>query len=145
MHLDFPSLSFAFMDLAPWTIAVIVPVAGMIFAGVIGGFAMYNHHRREAMWHELARLALEKGQPIPQPPPNISGLLTGAERDVRGSRGRGYMVGGLINIAIGAGLFIALSQISKPTAYFAAIPFFIGIALLLAAFIDRAFSRKDGN
>ncbi|MEO6006099.1 MAG: DUF6249 domain-containing protein [Opitutus sp.] len=145
MHFDLPSLSFAFLDLAPWTIAVIVPVAGMIFAGVIGGFAMYNHHRREAMWHELARLALEKGQPIPPPPAGLNGLRQAAQTDGQGSRSRGYMVGGLINIAIGVGLFIALAQISKPTAYFAAIPFCIGIALLLAAFIDRAFSRSDGN
>ena len=145
MHLNLSPVIFAFLDLPPWSIAIVIPVAGMIFSGVIAGFAMYYNHRREAMWHELARLAVEKGQPIPEPPPGVHGWRANTQPTVPYARSRGYLVGGLINLAVGAGLFIALSQISKPTAYFAAIPFFIGIALLLAALIEMLFSRKSGN
>jgi hypothetical protein len=139
------TVTAAFLDLQPWSIAIIVPVAGMIFVMSFGLFSMYTSHQRHVMWHQLARLALEKGQPMPEPPSDMPGWRTKTDPANTQERSRGYMIGGLINIAVGTGLFIALSQISKSTAYFAAIPFFIGIALLLGAGIEMLLSRNNSR
>jgi len=126
-------------------IAVVVPVAGMIFAGAMITAAMHFHNKRQEMWHQTARLALEKGQPLPDLPPDAKSWRTADAQSQPQARWRGYLIGGLINIAVGIGLFVALTEVSRPTAYFAAIPFFIGVALLLAAGIEAMFSRRSDN
>jgi hypothetical protein len=152
MHFSLLPLAVSGTDLA-LTMALSGLVAGVIF----GGLGMYFQHRRQAMWHETARLALEKGQPVPPSPdlpadessPWASTGLPAAEaraemiEQIRAQRIRGYMTGGLVNVAVGAGLFIALWQVSPATAYFAAIPGFIGIALVLVALFEVMTGRKS--
>jgi len=144
MHLDLHSLSLAFLDLPPWSVAIIVPVASLVFVGVLIVSGMYFHNRRREMWHQTARLALEKGQPLP---PSFEGFgpSDAPAANVRQARWRGYLISGLINLGIGAGLFLALSQIPGTAfnvGYFGCIPGFIGIALLIGAVIEAIASRK---
>lgn len=122
-------------------IAIIMPIAGLLFAAVFGLSGMYFHHRKQELWHQTARLALEKGQPLP-PFGDMAEVTKTANPS---SRWRGLMIGGLINLGVGAGLFVSLAQI--PTAsfnlgYFGCIPGFIGLALLLGAVVEGLASRN---
>ena len=121
-------------------------LAGMATGVLFGGLGMYFHHKRQALWHETARIALEKGQPVPSGPEwdspgGPSQAIT--EEKIRANRIRGYLLGGVINVAVGAGLYLALMQVSPNTAYFAAIPGFIGVALLIVALLDLLLTRKS--
>ena len=125
-----------------------ISLAGMATGIIFGGLGMYFHHKRQAMWHETARIALEKGQPVPpgpdrDSPSGLSHALT--EEKIRANRIRGYLLGGTINVAVGAGLYLALMKLSPNTAYFAAIPGFIGVALLFVALLDLLLTRKSRN
>jgi hypothetical protein len=75
MHLElFSSLQGPLADVDLVNLSkVVVPVVGIVFGcGIpiaIVVSALYFRHSRARMWHETARIALEKGQPIPTPPP----------------------------------------------------------------------------
>ncbi len=111
-----------------------IPLAAFVLAGVITVAAMYFRHRRRELWHETARIALEKGQPLPpQNPDEDDEVETStehrtADHDVRG---------GLILIAVGAGLWVMFGAMSPSLRYVGAIPGFIGVALLLFALLTR--------
>ncbi len=141
MNIIFLPLAVSGIDLALY-----MALSGLAAGVFFGGLGMYFHHRRQTMWHETARIALEKGQPVPPapdaPPWNEEARATTAET-IRGHRIRGYLIGGLINIAVGSGLYLALAQFSPATAYFAAIPGFIGVALILAAAIEVLMGRAN--
>lgn len=133
-----------FLNLQPWMIAIVVPVTAMIFVGVLIVATMYFNHRRNELWHETARVALEKGQPLP-PAPGAVPLNVAAAPVSNQPRWRGYLIAGLINFGVGAGLYFSLSQVSGPAfnvGYFGAIPAFIGLALVLGAIIEALASRK---
>ncbi len=153
MHTILHYLPIAMLGLEPWMVAIVVPVAGLIFAGVLIVSGMYFQHRRREMWHQTARIALEKGQPLP---PSYEPV--GLSEDVKermaeaavaasnpGPRWRGYLIGGLINVGVGGGLFMALSQIPNTNfnvGYFGLIPLFIGVALLIGAVVEGMLTRK---
>src|SRR5262249_42723774 len=102
---------------------IIVPAITFVFVAAIVITAMYFKHQRRPMWHETARLALEKGQPLPAIP-----------NDDWRQRRRGCDVRtGLILIAVGIGLFLMFSSMSDKhgSGYVGAIPGLIGVALLL--------------
>jgi hypothetical protein len=125
--------------------ALAAMVAGLLFAG----YSMYLAHRRRVLWHETARLALEKGMPVPPDPDSawsgatISAVdAAAAEERMQRQRRRGHIMGGLLNLAVGAGLYVALLRISPESARFAAVPFFIGVAFLLAGVIETLLAKK---
>jgi len=115
-------------------------LVGMLFGGVMGIAGMYFHHQRQKLWHDTARIALEKGQPIPprdgdyEDDEKSPGIKSRANHDVRG---------GLVLIAVGAGLWLTLSGIAGNLRYVGAIPGFIGVALLLYALLAAIFGRKN--
>lgn len=136
MHLDFLPLCFA--DIFGFSIGqltgIIIPVAAIILAGVITVSGMYFHNRRREMWHETARIALEKGQPLPPLGPDYAE----EERERSKDRDANHDVrGGMVLIAVGAGLWLLFSGIVPNLRYIGAIPGFIGIALLLYALLTR--------
>lgn len=145
------NLASFFSDVSnPREFVLLFAFGGMLFGLIFGGLGMYFHHRKQAMWHELAKLALEKGQPVPVPPPDAGNGWQGenaqtSPQQTTQNRKRGLFIGGLVNIAVGGGLFFALSHIDKNAANFAAIPFFVGVALLLAGFLDNISSRKSSE
>jgi hypothetical protein len=129
MHLPFPPLTLAALfdfNLQPHMIGLVIPIVGLIFGGAIAICGMYFSNRRREMWHETARVALEKGQPLPPLPDAETDATTHSNphrNDVRS---------GLILIAVGAGLFAFFYGLNaRPVAMVGAIPGFIGIALLL--------------
>lgn len=123
----------------PW-VAIVAVGGGMLVAIVVivGGLIIAYH--RQKQWHETARLALEKGQPLP------------AQQDVPQSRpsdrpasgpGRDFRAG-LVLIGVGAGLYLFLgSLVSQSLGLVGAIPGFIGVALLLYALFSTVTKGKD--
>jgi len=112
---------------SPHMIAIIVPVAGMIFGGVMAVSAMYFKHQKQRLWHETARVALERGQPLPA---NL--VEDDKPLRLRVRSGRNDVRSGLILISVGAGLYLFLWQTgARDAAAVGAIPGFIGVALLL--------------
>jgi hypothetical protein len=115
----------------PWV--AIVAIAGGLLIGPIVIFIVFNSiHRRHQLWHETARVALEKGQPLPPMPADVApppSLPPKPANDIRS---------GLVLIAVGAGLYLFLgSLVSQSMGYVGAIPGFIGIALLLFGLFNR--------
>ena len=119
-------------------IAVIAIIGGILIAVVtiIGGLLIAN--RRQAMWHETARVALEKGQPLPRMPDEDD-----EEKPAKNEAG-GDIRAGLILIAVGAGLYVFLGSMGgSRIGYVGAIPGFIGVALLLFGLLSLVFKRKN--
>ena len=121
----------------PW-VAIIALGGGMLLTIVVivGGLIIAYH--RQKQWHETARLALEKGQPLPaaqDTAPQAQPRTDGPSRDLRT---------GLILLATGAGLFVFFDALlGRWMAYVGAIPGFIGVALVLFAVLSHLFNRKD--
>lgn len=136
MHLDLPVL--ASLDLSPRVLVpIIIPIAGMTLAGVLAVSAMYFRHRQREMWHQTARTALEKGQPVPPAPPEDLRL------HMRVNRERNDFRSGLIFVALGAGLYYFLGGATDyRTAALGAIPGFIGVALLLNGLVSSLLGKK---
>lgn len=141
-------LPLALFGLEPWIIGIVIPVAGLIFAAAIAISAMYFKNRQRELWHETARLALEKGQPMPpmpgtaeeaeyQPPTGV-GFAEWQEARRLESR-RHELKGGLILIAIGVALFIFLGASAGRVS--GGVLGGIGLALLVSVALDKFSSR----
>ena len=135
-----PSLPIGMLE--PQDSAYLVPIGVMFFVAVIVVSIQYAKIRRREMWHQTARVALEKGQPLPPPDKqeetSRSGLPSGP-RDIRA---------GLILIAVGAGLALFLGKVhSVGMGYMGVIPGFIGVALLLYGVVQTKLQKatdKEG-
>ena len=132
-----PSPLLASLENIPWV--AIIAVGGsmvMTIVVIIGG--LITAHHRQKLWHDTARLALEKGQPLPgreeeTAPPRPQ--TDGTGRDLRT---------GLILVACGLSLYLFLGALLGPAlALIGAIPGFIGVALLLFGCLSLLFKRKD--
>jgi Domain of unknown function (DUF6249) len=120
----------------PW-VAIIAVGGGILLTIVVivGGLLFAN--RRQQLWHETARLALEKGQPLP------AALDESAEEREPYKAGNDIRAG-LILIATGVGLFLFLGAlVSRGLAYVGTIPGLIGVALLLYGVLTGAAKRND--
>lgn len=97
--------------------------------------------RRTKLWHETARLALEKGQPVP----NIwDGCSSWRSRGGWGGRAWDFRRG-LVLIAVGCGLYLGLAEVHPSARFFAAIPAFMGVALLVSALMSGWINRNNPN
>jgi hypothetical protein len=140
------SLSLALADFSVGHLyGLIGLVGGLLVALTLPAIAMYYHHRRQQLWHETARIALEKGQPMPPqprdddeaehtPPPGVAyGDWIAAKR---ATERRHDTKGGLVLIAVGAGLYLMMGSGSVGR-FIGAIPGLIGVALLLYSFLNK--------
>ncbi len=115
----------------------------IIFAFVILIVAIkrYFQWKRHQLWHETARIALEKGQPVPPAEPMACG-----RRDAWRWGGAWSpwfdLQRGLVLLAVGAALYLALPDHAKP---YAAIPAFIGVANLLFGLFSFMKSGKPSD
>lgn len=133
-------LGYIFGLESPWQIAVVIPVAALVLGGTIAIFAMYFEHRRRALWHETARVALEKGQPLPP------SELDHASRQPAGDDGSSNdFRGGLVLIGVGLGLYLCLAELAPAVRFVSTIPGFIGVALVLHGLLHAMFSRKKSG
>ncbi len=121
----------------PWV--AIIAVSGSLLLTIVvivGGLLFAN--RRQQLWHETARLALEKGQPLPA----MTDEVKASPRSAGDSSTRDLRAG-LICLGVGAGLFLFFDAfLGRGMAYVGAIPGFIGLALVLTAFLSRLFKDK---
>ncbi len=130
--MNFPTL----LALAGHEIGLIFGLGGMAIGLIFGIAAMYFHHQRRVLWHETARIALEKGQPLPP------GLSASNSSDHSQSSPGNDIRGGLISIAVGAGLYLFFEGFGMgPLRFVGAIPAFVGLAMLLFGIL-AALRRK---
>lgn len=119
---------------AQWT-AISAILGGLSFTILLIIFGLKFVQRRQELWHETARVALEKGQPLPPLPQDMK---PAKEPD----RATDFRTG-LVMIATGAGLYLFFAAFIAPLRFLAAIPGFIGVALLLFGLLNAWFGRKD--
>jgi hypothetical protein len=131
---------------------MLIPITAMFV--VVAGQYFKNQSRK--MWHETARIALEKGQPVPLAPPTLSPAIEEAlgkrlELENRPSTGRGDIKAGLILIAIAAGMYVSRNNFGGNSEgphifiFGGEIMGFIGLALLLNALITFLTTRKKSE
>ena len=117
---------------------IIIPVTAIVVGGIIVVGGMYFHHRQKELWHETARLALEKGQPLPP----ISTEDDSSKDEL--SEGANDVRSGLICIAVGWGLYLFLGNfVSNGLGYVGAIPGFVGVVLLVFGLFRLLSQRKQ--
>jgi len=120
----------------PW-VAIIAIVGSFLMGPVVIFIVFQSIQRRHQLWHETARVALEKGQPLPPMPADVAPpppTEIKPSNDIRT---------GLILIATGAGLFIFLNTlVGRGLGFVGAIPGFIGIALLLFGILNAVLKRN---
>jgi len=128
-----------------------IPFAGMLipitlfFVGLIITIAsLYFKNQNRRLWHETARIALEKGQPIPIAPSAMDEVVA-KKPDL--SSGRSDVKAGLILIAIAVGFYFGFNELRAEGHYVPSflfyIPGFIGVALLLNALITFLTTPKN--
>lgn len=130
--LPMPLLPLAEISGAQW-IAIIAILGGLTFTSLLIIFGLKFVQRRQELWHETARVALEKGQPLPPLPRDMQHTKDPNENnDLRA---------GLVMLATGAGLYLFFAVFIPPLRFVAAIPGFIGIALVLYAVFNPQLKR----
>jgi hypothetical protein len=132
---------------------MLIPITLFFIGLAITVASLYFKNQSRRMWHETARIALEKGQPIPGATPDMHEALSqqaakAASAQVSASRssGRGDIKAGLILLAVSAGLYFGFKDLngefhSMPT-FLIYVPGFIGLALLINALITFLTTKK---
>ena len=118
------------LGLGPAELGIMVGMIALPIGVIIVVSGMYFRHQQQKLWHETARIALEKGQPLPPLPAED-------QNEDRGSELASDFRSGLILVGTGIGLrFIVGPGI-------AAVVGFIGVALLVYATFALMFRRKN--
>lgn len=115
--------------------AIFVPMIVFGFVLLIIFIAHYFRLQRDRLWHETARAALEKGQPLPGQALSPGYRCRSPWRDFRG---------GLILLAVGIAFLCA--HVGPPGIHGnfpGVILTGIGVAFLLSALFQGVFSSKD--
>ena len=107
--------------------AAAMPIGIMLSLLTIIVLGMRHKHERRRLWHETARIALEKGQPLPP-----------AEDVAHGGGVNDFRVG-LILMAIGGAAYLSMEE--KDKLILAALPGFIGLAMVINGVLDRVFRQ----
>jgi hypothetical protein len=123
MH--FPLLAFASESLDTNQIVV------FCFVAVIVAIGSFSRWQRQKLWHETARVAIEKGQPMP--PAFTLGRW--------GWMGRGWaLYRGAIWIAVGIGMLLVKSTGAQK---WAPLPICIGVALLVVGIVSYFWGNRN--
>ncbi len=122
-------------------LALMVPVISAIGLFVFLTFWTITHQRRrerEAYYrYELGRKAVEKGYVTEE---KLLELLQNERKNLWLGRREGARLAGLILLALGIGLMIALGNIDSHLVGLGALPMFLGVALLVYGLF---FAPKD--
>jgi hypothetical protein len=122
---------------AQW-IAIAAILGGLTFTILLIFFGLKFVQRRQELWHETARVALEKGQPLPPLPRDMQAPRSEPRRatDFRA---------GLVLLATGVGLYLFFQTFLPALRFVAAIPACIGVALLLFLLLSDYREDKPGK
>lgn len=131
-------------DFDPTLLGFLVPVATFSFVICIIFIKSLADTQRRKLWHETARLALEKGQPIPIPPTAIEKDKDDNATEKQNPIANDIRVG-LILLAIAAGLFLANREgfYLPSVSYF--VTGFLGIAFLINAVVGQLLKPKTAK
>jgi hypothetical protein len=110
-------------------IAVFIPIVAIIMSLSIPiVFAIVDYRRRRDIveaHHKERMAAIERGMELPPLPESFF-------RSFNNARKPSHLLGGLIWLFVGLGLFVALREVAgHDVAYFALIPIGVGLALLI--------------
>jgi hypothetical protein len=152
MHelLSLPLAGILGLGLPEIIVILVLTMGPLMVIGIIGA-ALYFKHRQRQEWHELARIALEKGQPLPPYPGRrgeeaVASVIESGQayHQAHRTERRHSLTGGLVLLAVGAAVFLGLppTQGNRGFLIFAYVPAFIGVALLISATLDALLSRK---
>jgi len=116
-----------FANIQPEHIAIFIPILAVTGGVLIAITAVIISGRKKDLEHRERIAAMEKGLPLPEPPPDRRKPVHSIRR-----------AGGLVMTGIGLSLWIGIS-VSESTrdGVWGLIPLFIGIALLIASVIDK--------
>ena len=127
----------AVFELSSTTIGFLTTLAAITAGATITVSSLYFQHQRKRLWHETARIALEKGQPVPSTSPEKK-----TDRP-RQDLNQHDLRAGLILMAAGAGIFAFFNELTGTRlAFLGAIPGFIGVALVLHHLITKISGPK---
>jgi hypothetical protein len=115
-----------------WAFAI--PIAGIIGGCLIAIFAIYFEYQKRKLRHVERLAAIEKGVPFPPEP---------EEEKTIEERKRGLLTAGLITLFTGVGVFVSFYFLSGfKIAFIGAIPFAIGIGMVLSAFLIKEEGKE---
>jgi hypothetical protein len=118
-------------EFTPLLIPILVPAVFFLLLNCMVGIGLIAKTEQEKARQATIRLAIEKGQPLP--PELVKEGVPPKKTDDRKS--------GLILIAVGVGSFVALRVADffdiHNVEWFAAIPFLIGVALLVNCALQK--------
>lgn len=127
-------------------VAIVVPVVAIIFGCTIALAGMYFQHQKKRLLHDTARLALEKGQPLPTDLLNQLSSEEVVEKPAAPRKPSDDIRTGLILIAVGVGIYLFFEALSVEKMRFAgAIPGLIGVALLIFGAVSAALARNKSD
>lgn len=145
-------MNLSFAEISSYAMSISFAFLCALLGLGMGAYAMFLNYRRQRLWHETARLALEKGQPLPPaelsdeelkyqaPPAGVDAVAW--EQNRRAQLARNDMRRGIILIGVGIGLSIFMASVNAAQArYVGAIPACIGLAMLANGFLNRGSSR----
>lgn len=120
----------------------IIAIAGGITAGILKAF---GQQRLIELAQRERIAAIERGVDLDKLPPLLGGAGTDpalglwSPRDLAVRRSQNLMIGGLVTVAIGLALlvFLRLIENNDPVWAIALTPLFVGLALLLSAWLVR--------
>jgi hypothetical protein len=122
-------------------LAVVIAIFGMLFGGILGIAGMFFEHQRKKLAADVARLALEKNQPVPAQftaEPHSRPQRSGTDLNHHDLRG------GLVLIGVGFGVYLFLGAVSdQRVALLGAVPGFVGVALLVNWVLVRLMGRNQ--
>lgn len=139
--LELPTLaSFQF---EPSMIAIVIPLAGMLFAFGVVISGLVNEANKRRLRHETIRHAIDKGQPVPPELLNDGRREKPVEAWRERSSPRNDRRVAIFLLAVAAAIFLFFRAMQfGALVWVAAFPAFIGIALLLNSVLDENDRRR---
>lgn len=126
--------SFSLWELLAASLILITMVGMFVFLAIVVWAKQRRRERESFYQHELARKVAEHGEMDGE---RLLAMLQEQSADQYRRRREGLRIGGLVNLAVGIGFFVALVQIEPRTMFLGLIPMFAGVALLVASFLPR--------
>jgi Flp pilus assembly protein TadB len=115
---------------------ILIAVIGMFILAAIFLWTKQRRRERTAFYdHELVRRLAERGEISED---GALEMIREQAAEEHRRRREGLRVAGIINVAVGLGILVFFTKIEPEMMAVAVIPIFVGVALLVSAFLPRA-------